>query len=704
MIQNAYKDSVEAASEDVKITGFNIEVNESMFQMLTSNVYNDIKLAVMREWSTNACDACIDADKDVVYDVHLPTLEESFFSVRDFGTGLSPDDIVGLFSNLGASTKRGSNKFNGTLGIGRMAGLAVADSFSVDSFYEGNLHSYVVSMQKGIPVTAHLGSTPTDQPNGLKLSVEVPREDINVYQLNATELYKYFDHKPNLNVENVSVELDVSYRISDDWFISRNMHNSSNYVVMSQIAYEIPANREILDKGFSGLVMKVPPGSVTFNPGRESLSLNKSTIETVNNLFEKVSKEYSKNLTSAVAACDSDLEVKNTFLNAVRGVPKSVVEGVKLESFMSDQFNALVESKTRYGQIDENYFKLSSTTKFSQLTNYAVSLSVRMAGYVTAKPLVPSSLTVNWKMFFNATHVIIDVKTGFRKALNEEFSSGDLITWIRCSDVDIETSVEESKSYLDAMGINYELASEVISRQPVEDKTSTGGTVPRQGLYVARYTSAGRFTAGYRHDNPEQGEYVYANLIHTDPVVENSDYYFCDYMELYEKLKQIREGKGLDVPKFYGVAKKYKKIVEGLDNWTSLEDFLKAEVKKNIFVDPLDVPKVRFSSNIINGRNLDKYPKEIQAYYTEMTNYASFERCDNLVPNSNPRVRSMLVSLDACFVSYTPTEDVDMAYLEDVFKWSMPKLDAASRSYNCSEEEILDLVKMEEFYALHKNV
>lgn len=116
MIQQAYKNNVQSVQGDITTTGFSIEVNESMFQMLTSNVYNDTKLAVMREWSTNACDACLAAGVEVKFDVHLPTLEEPKFFVRDYGTGLAPEDIVGLFSNLGASTKRNSNMYNGTLG------------------------------------------------------------------------------------------------------------------------------------------------------------------------------------------------------------------------------------------------------------------------------------------------------------------------------------------------------------------------------------------------------------------------------------------------------------------------------------------------------------------------------------------------------------------------------------------------------------
>ena len=116
MIQQEYKNNVDTISGEVQTTGFSIEINESMFQMLTSNVYNDPILANIREWSTNACDACLAADKEVKFEVHLPTLQEPMFSVRDYGTGLAPEDIIGLFSNLGASTKRDSNKYNGTLG------------------------------------------------------------------------------------------------------------------------------------------------------------------------------------------------------------------------------------------------------------------------------------------------------------------------------------------------------------------------------------------------------------------------------------------------------------------------------------------------------------------------------------------------------------------------------------------------------------
>jgi DNA topoisomerase VI subunit B len=116
MIPQENRNAIKEVSSGVTSSDFSIEVNASMFKMLMADVYTDPIKAVIREWSTNACDACLEAGVPVKFDVHLPVAGESTFSVRDYGTGLSPEVLTGLFTVLGASTKRDSNKYNGTLG------------------------------------------------------------------------------------------------------------------------------------------------------------------------------------------------------------------------------------------------------------------------------------------------------------------------------------------------------------------------------------------------------------------------------------------------------------------------------------------------------------------------------------------------------------------------------------------------------------
>ena len=103
--------------EQPVITGaFTLEANAHMFQMLSKNVYNNIILAGIRELSTNAVDACILANLPVKFDVHVPEVDSPTFSVRDYGIGLSEEELLNFYTVMGASNKRESNAFNGQFG------------------------------------------------------------------------------------------------------------------------------------------------------------------------------------------------------------------------------------------------------------------------------------------------------------------------------------------------------------------------------------------------------------------------------------------------------------------------------------------------------------------------------------------------------------------------------------------------------------
>ena len=97
-------------------TQFNLQADSYLFDLLTSKVYSNPIAAAIREISTNAVDACIEAGVFPSIDVHLPTTDEPFFSVRDYGLGMSPEIISDLYSTVGASSKRSSNQFNGCMG------------------------------------------------------------------------------------------------------------------------------------------------------------------------------------------------------------------------------------------------------------------------------------------------------------------------------------------------------------------------------------------------------------------------------------------------------------------------------------------------------------------------------------------------------------------------------------------------------------
>jgi hypothetical protein len=703
MIQQEYKNNVKEVSSQVKTTGFNIEVNESMFQMLTSNIYNDPMLAVIREWSTNACDACIAANKPVDFFVHLPTPENPTFYVRDYGTGLAPENIEGLFSNLGASTKRDSNDFNGTLGIGRMAGLAVADAFTVESYYEGTHYSYVISMQNGIPVTLHMGNTVTQESNGLKLSIAVSRDDIFKYEEKAVELYKYFDHKPTTNKTDLNFDLEVSSVSSDEWYIkkSTSRYNRDNYVVMSQIAYKIGTNSAIEDHGFSNAVIKAPPGAVTFNPGRESLSLDKKTIEYVNKKFNQIKEEYTHEAILAMAATENDIKLYEKYQELVDKAPHGIGKDLCIEAFASKAYTSLfMEQNPSFYFYNGNKFqRLQENTAFYSYTNSTIAGYYKESNHVNSKSL--SNTVVGASKFFSASHVIVDVKSNYIEALKHAYENKTMVKWQRYDkSTDLLVAVQTAKDFLSEMGISYVLASTLVEVYEKEAPKEEKKVRLAENTYISSVDKAGNvYNSAYTSkEEIETGTFLYLKLSNTTPVIKNTSLSFYDYINIYTLLKSVC--KDTVIPKIKGVAKKYQHVVNDLDNWIDFETYIEEKVKNTTIRVPSPVVLPRVSAKYINSETCKDFPVAVQDYYTEIRDYREFMNSDQFVRDYT--LVELFKTFGGSTINYQPTKDVDMEYLETVYGKTMLLIHEPYSLEQLPDTFLLDIAKLEENYAIHK--
>ena len=85
-----------------------------IFGILRNQLYSDKPLAVAREYMVNAYDSHVAAGKgDVPFHVSLPNAIFPNFRVRDFGVGLSEEEMEEVFASYGESTKRESNDYVG---------------------------------------------------------------------------------------------------------------------------------------------------------------------------------------------------------------------------------------------------------------------------------------------------------------------------------------------------------------------------------------------------------------------------------------------------------------------------------------------------------------------------------------------------------------------------------------------------------------
>lgn len=305
-------------TSDVDTSAFSIEMNSSMFTMLTKNVYNDVMLAPIREWSCNAIDACIEAGNTPTYDVHVPTISEPTFSVRDYGTGLAEDDITGLFSVLGASTKRHSNKYNGTFGIGRMSGLAYATSFTVTSYFNSTEYTYLISIKEGIPANIKLSEHPTSEPNGLKISLTIQPSDISKFTKRMEFFYRFSSIKPTLSEP---LDIDMSSRITlsgTNWFIFKSSGYSSSdaYILMSHVPYKVSTYTYDIPRN---CVIELPTGAVSITPGRETLTHDAKTETAIRNAVKAMKAEVTSKVALDIAAASTPWEqayIANSYISS----------------------------------------------------------------------------------------------------------------------------------------------------------------------------------------------------------------------------------------------------------------------------------------------------------------------------------------------------------------------------------------------------
>ena len=210
-----------------------------IFSILRNQLYSDKIGAIIREYVTNAIDAHIEANVDRPISVTIPTVFSNEFIVRDYGKGLSPQEIVEIFASYGASTKRQSNSFTGMLGIGSKSAFAYTKSFTVKSRYNGTETIYTAFIdESNIGTIAPIHSQPTDE-TGLSIHVTIQRDDFKQLHSSVEEFFKYIDYRPEF-LGSATFIPKPKYIIEGSYW--KFIENQRNYWRREQDVYFVMGN------------------------------------------------------------------------------------------------------------------------------------------------------------------------------------------------------------------------------------------------------------------------------------------------------------------------------------------------------------------------------------------------------------------------------------------------------------------------------
>lgn len=304
---------------DIESKRFSIQASPESFRILSDGLYSDKVSAVIRELGTNAIDSHIEAGNNQPFHVHLPSYDEPWFKIRDFGTGLSHDDIMNLYSTYFGTNKTENPNLVGQLGLGSKSPLAYARSFSVTSYLNGHVNHYVVTLDEDrIPQINHMvnQSGPTSEPNGMEIQIAARINDVDEFARKASNIYKYFSIKPFVTGGNNKyiVREDKPIVEGNGWRVYEGVGKAK--AIMGCIAYPIDGTKvhEITQHNNmllnTNIEIDFPIGSLEFTPSRETLSYKKRTSEIIRNRLNEITVEINNVVSKKFDDCKSLWEAR----------------------------------------------------------------------------------------------------------------------------------------------------------------------------------------------------------------------------------------------------------------------------------------------------------------------------------------------------------------------------------------------------------
>ncbi len=307
-----------------------------VLEILRNKLYKDPILAVVREYVTNARDAHVEVGKaDVPVLVHLPSYDDMYFKVQDFGPGLSPERIEKIFCNYASSTKRDSEDQVGYFGIGSKSAFAYSDSFTITSVVDGKIRtytSYIDESRRG--KISCLYEADTDQPNGTTITIPVKKYDSDRFYEKLRFVTEFWKVRPTVLKSGEDCQIQYTNEKTvfsgDDWALVRNPDYEfrGTFAIMGGIPYAIDMHNHFESHpaknffSYSCLRINFNNSDLSLAASRDSLHYDVRTINAIREKLDSIIDEINFRINEQIAA---ELSYKDAFVKyneALDSVPE----------------------------------------------------------------------------------------------------------------------------------------------------------------------------------------------------------------------------------------------------------------------------------------------------------------------------------------------------------------------------------------------
>ena len=340
---------------DVGLNQMGLNVNSLTFKTLIDGIYNNKLGAVIREISSNARDAHIKSENTDPFEIILDTNNSNLvtkMTIKDYGNGLTKEEMIKYLCTLNSSSKRDSNDFIGFLGIGSKSPFSLVNNYNFTSYKDNN--KIVLNFFRADNETPHydIVTEPSDvNVNSVECNIIFYNQTIPV-QDTLSEIYKQlilFDIQPRIIVNNIEenkteiyepenffskvTETEHYFKLSrDDSPYYENLHRkytSCNLLIsLGNVIYQYKISNyyNVRSTSSDTYIFKFDPQELSFNEGREFIVDVPANFEKIrnklNSIFQELPTVHLCKLNETYFEDFRDYARKKTSVSNVKGTPK----------------------------------------------------------------------------------------------------------------------------------------------------------------------------------------------------------------------------------------------------------------------------------------------------------------------------------------------------------------------------------------------
>jgi hypothetical protein len=284
MIPKNVRDGAVMQNLNGETRAFSIKANGKAFRALIDGLYSNKVRSVIRELCSNAHDSHIDAGQTIPFKVSIPTQLDPTFRVRDYGTSLSHDNVMVLYTTLFESSKETTNEQTGMLGLGSKSPFAYTDSFSVIAYDGSEKRVYLAYLETdGVPSITHVTTSPSSEPRGLEVSFPAKREDIRNFTKEMQFVAMGYSTPPT--VDGMDLRIPEPRMKGNGWAIYPKSafgseFQNSHFIRQGSAVY--PTDQSFPHVGYQWLtIVEIPIGTAEVTTSREALSYDDETSRVI---------------------------------------------------------------------------------------------------------------------------------------------------------------------------------------------------------------------------------------------------------------------------------------------------------------------------------------------------------------------------------------------------------------------------------------